>query len=99
MKFSVKFPSVGLQLAGDLYVPDTYDGSRLSAVVVSHPWGGVKEQTAAIYAQRLARQGFAALAFDTAFQGESDGEPPGSGESLPARRGCQERRVLPGRAW
>jgi len=77
MKFSVKFPSKGLLLAGDLYVPDSYDGSRLPGVVVSHPWGGVKEQTAAIYAQRLAREGYAALAFDAACQGESEGEPRG----------------------
>jgi fermentation-respiration switch protein FrsA (DUF1100 family) len=77
MKFDVRFPSKGLMLAGHLYVPDTYDGSRLPGIVVSHPWGGVKEQTAGLYAERLSRQGFAAFAFDAANQGESEGEPRG----------------------
>jgi fermentation-respiration switch protein FrsA (DUF1100 family) len=77
MRFSVKFPSKGLLVAGDLYVPDAYDGAPLPAVVVGHPWGGVKEQTAGIYAQRLADAGYAALAFDAAYQGESEGEPRG----------------------
>lgn len=77
MKFSVTFPSKGLLLAADLHVPDDYVGHRLPAVVLAHPLGGVKEQTAGLYARRLAREGLAALAFDAAYQGASEGEPRG----------------------
>jgi fermentation-respiration switch protein FrsA (DUF1100 family) len=77
MKANVTFPSAGLSLAGILYTPDSHTGAPLPAVVVSHPGGGVKEQTASIYAERLAREGFAALVFDAAYQGESEGTPRG----------------------
>ncbi|MGM7648728.1 alpha/beta hydrolase [Nocardia sp. JW2] len=75
MRTSVTFPSNGLRLAGILFTPDNRGGERLPAVVVSHPGGGVKEQTASVYAQRLADKGYAALVFDAAYQGESEGEP------------------------
>ncbi|EFF89138.1 MULTISPECIES: alpha/beta hydrolase [Streptomyces] len=77
MKANVTFPSAGLSLAGILYTPDSHTGAPLPAVVVSHPGGGVKEQTASIYAERLAREGYAALVFDAAYQGESEGTPRG----------------------
>ncbi|PZG23341.1 alpha/beta hydrolase [Nonomuraea aridisoli] len=77
MKTNVTFPSNGLAIAGILFTPDDHTGDRLPAVVVSHPGGGVKEQTASVYAERLARAGFAALVFDAAYQGESEGEPRG----------------------
>ncbi|WP_043626802.1 alpha/beta hydrolase [Nonomuraea candida] len=77
MKTNVSFPSAHLTLAGILFTPDDHTGGRLPAVVVSHPGGGVKEQTAGVYAERLARAGFAALVFDAAYQGESEGEPRG----------------------
>ncbi|MEU3626905.1 hypothetical protein BS329_40300 [Amycolatopsis coloradensis] len=77
MKTNVTFPSAGLALAGLLYTPDDHTGAPLPAVVVSHPGGGVKEQTASIYAERLAREGYATLVFDAAYQGESEGLPRG----------------------
>lgn len=76
MQTNVTFPSNGLAISGTLFTPDGAD-QPLPAVVVGHPGGGVKEQTASLYAQRLARNGFAALVFDAAYQGESEGEPRG----------------------
>ena len=75
MKSAVTFTSNGIGLEGELYIPDDYDGRTLAGVVVCHPAGGVKEQTAGRYAEELSKRGFAALAFDAARQGASHGEP------------------------
>lgn len=73
---SVRFNNNGLKMAGNLYLPAGFnDGAKYSAIVVVHPGGGVKEQTAGLYAQKLAEQGFVTLAFDASHQGESEGLP------------------------
>jgi fermentation-respiration switch protein FrsA (DUF1100 family) len=84
MKTDVTFNSSGFRIAGHLYVPDGLGAGKHPAIVVGHPASGVKEQVAGLYAERLAEQGFIALTFDTATQGESGGLPRGVED--PARR-------------
>ncbi len=76
MTRSVTFKSYQQTLAGTLYLPAGFDASRqYAAIVCVHPAGGVKEQTAGLYAGKLAEQGFIALAYDASYQGDSTGEP------------------------
>ena len=77
MRADVTFPSAGLKLAGHLYTPDSEEGMPRAAIVVGPSSSGVKEQAAGLYAERLSREGFITLAFDPAYQGESEGEPRG----------------------
>ena len=76
---SVKFKSNGMTLAGNLYYPENFQTTNepTSAIVVAHPGASVKEQTSGLYAQKLAEKGFITLAFDAAYQGESEGLPRG----------------------
>lgn len=76
-KTSVRFASNGMALAGEVYLPDSPPAARLPAVVIGHQTTGVKEQSPAVYAPRLAGQGFLVLTFDAAYQGESEGRPRG----------------------
>ncbi|KAG9062233.1 hypothetical protein KI688_006565 [Linnemannia hyalina] len=72
----VTFLSGNLKLAGHLYVPDGASKSKLPAIVAVHPFGGVKEQTTGVYAEKLSDElGYITLAFDRRHQGSSEGEP------------------------
>jgi fermentation-respiration switch protein FrsA (DUF1100 family) len=62
----------GIELVGDLYLPQNYEGT-LSAIAVAGPFGAVKEQAAGLYADVMASRGFVAMAFDPSFVGESGG--------------------------
>lgn len=64
----------GFDVAGHLYLPENFDSSKkYSAVVISGPFGAVKEQASGLYAQELASRGFVTVAFDQSMTGESGG--------------------------
>ncbi len=72
----VKYNLNGIEIAANVYTPADYDASKkYPAVAVAHPNGGIKEQTAGLYAQRLAEAGYITIAADAAYQGASGGEP------------------------
>ena len=72
----VKYKLNGLDIVANVYTPAHYDPKeKYAAVVVAHPNGGVKEQTAGLHAQRLAELGYITIAMDAAYQGGSGGEP------------------------
>lgn len=65
----------GITLSGDLYLPKNRSAGGLPALAVGGPFGAVKEQSSGLYAQTMAERGFAALAFDPSYTGESGGTP------------------------
>ena len=68
--------SNGVDIAANVYTPAGHSAEAgYPAVVVSHPNGGVKEQVAGLFAQKLAEHGFIAIAADAAYQGASGGTP------------------------
>ncbi|WP_375758229.1 alpha/beta hydrolase [Corallococcus exercitus] len=65
-----------MKVAGNLFVPKGLKrGAKNPAIVVGHPMGAVKEQSANLYATKLAEQGFITLSLDLSFWGESEGQP------------------------
>lgn len=65
----------GIRLAGDVYLPKQRPQTKLPALIIGAPYGGVKEQSPGLYANELAQRGFAVLTFDPSFNGYSDGTP------------------------
>jgi len=66
----------GMNVVGNLFVPkDLNRNAKNAAMVVGHPMGAVKEQSANLYATKLAEQGFVTMSLDLSFWGESDGQP------------------------
>lgn len=65
-----------MMVAGNLFMPKELDKNiQYPAIVVGHPMGAVKEQSANLYATKMAEQGFVTLAIDLSFWGESEGTP------------------------
>lgn len=72
----VSFKHKDWDVVGNLHLPENFDeNKKYPAIVIGHPIGSCKEQTAGIYAAKLAAKGFVTLAFDASTQGESGGEP------------------------
>jgi len=77
-KNKVAFTSEQTRIAGNLFLPANYDPAKqYPALVVITPASGIKEQTAGIYAEKMARKGYITLAFDHRSYGESGGFPRG----------------------
>ncbi|MER8753240.1 alpha/beta hydrolase [Mesorhizobium sp. M1050] len=63
-------------VVGNLHVAKALNrNAKHPAIIVSHPMGAVKEQSANLYAAKMAEQGFVTIAIDLPFWGESQGEP------------------------
>ncbi len=73
----VTFPNqYKMNVTGNLYLPKGLNQSQKHpAIIVGHPMGAVKEQSANLYASKMAERGFVTLSVDLSFWGESDGQP------------------------
>ena len=64
-----------MDVTGNLFMPKDMDTTRnYAAIVVGHPMGAVKEQSANLYAAKLAERGFVTLSLDLSFWGENEGQ-------------------------
>jgi fermentation-respiration switch protein FrsA (DUF1100 family) len=81
-----------MKVAGHLFTPKGMQpNAKLAAIVVGHPMGAVKEQSADLYATKMAEQGFVTLSIDLSFWGRKRGEarPPGGSGYLFRRLQCR----------
>ena len=68
-----------MKVAGNLFTPKNLDQkTKNAAIIVGHPMGAFKEQSANLYATKMAEKGFVTLSLDLSFWGESEGEPRNS---------------------
>ncbi|WP_290794981.1 carboxymuconolactone decarboxylase family protein [Flavihumibacter sp. UBA7668] len=72
----VRYKIKDLSIVANVYTPPAYNtNASYPTIVIAHPNGGVKEQVAGLYAQRLAELGFITITADAAYQGGSGGTP------------------------
>ena len=80
---TVNYPLNGINISANVYTPANFNpNKKYPAIVVAHPNGGVKEQVAGLYAQKLAEQDYIAIAADTSYQGANGGEPRNTDKPL-----------------
>lgn len=73
---SYKLKDKDITIVANVYTPPNFEASKkYPAIVVAHPNGGIKEQVAGLYAQRLAEQGYITITADASYQGGSGGTP------------------------
>ncbi|CBF75415.1 hypothetical protein AN3774.2 [Aspergillus nidulans FGSC A4] len=67
---------IATAIAGNLFILNNISlTDARPAIVVSHPMDAVKEQSANLYATKLAEAGFVTVSLDLPFWGGSEGEP------------------------
>lgn len=72
----VTFKSFGVDLVGNLYLPEDFDpNKKYKAIVSASPFPQVKEQVMATYGQEMAKRGFVFLGFDYLGMGDSPALP------------------------
>lgn len=72
----VTFKSFGVELVGDLYLPENFDeNKKYKAIVGASPFPQVKEQVLATYGPEMAKRGFLFLGFDYLGMGDSPALP------------------------
>lgn len=75
-KNRVTFRSFGMDLVGDLYLPEGFDPQKkYDAIVSASPFPQVKDQIPATYGPEMAKRGFVFLGFDYLGMGESPALP------------------------
>lgn len=78
-KEAVSFPTLfNLRVAGNLFRPHALASGRHPAIIVGHPMGAVKEQSANLYAAKMSEYGFITLSIDLPYWGSSEGIPRNS---------------------
>lgn len=69
----------GMDISATLFTPkQMIQDKKYPALIVGHPFRAVRQQSANLYATKMAEEGFVTLSFDQSFWGESSGEPRGS---------------------
>ncbi len=72
----VTFKSFGVDLVGNLYLPEDFDDNRkYKAIVGASPFPQVKEQVLGTYGPEMAERGFVFLGFDYLGMGDSPALP------------------------
>lgn len=75
-KNQITFKSFGVDLVGDLYLPENFDeNKKYTAIVGASPFPQVKEQVLGTYGPEMAARGFVFLGFDYLGMGDSPALP------------------------
>lgn len=75
----IKFKNIyGMEVVGTLFTPKHIDKKKkFPAIIVGHPFAAVRQQSANLYATKMAEKGYITLSFEQSFWGESEGLPRG----------------------